>query len=250
MSRSKSGEKSAPAIKKDAMLPLDVPRAVALKSGSGNFIYHLRRVGIADWRTFYSSIVHQKLRVDGQLVEVFESESALVELVESALVRVEGYDGIDQVKKWKDALPLQHKLAVGVALRSVSVAKKKETSSLLCDLVEVRLDAAWATDGETMYYQGLVHRFRHPSIEQLKKFNFEAARVIVRGDGDNGISLYPSRQAIAMKIYDELIESVEGYSIGGVAISDVEAIKREMDGAHKATAALEMFATGEGVEIK
>ncbi len=44
-----------------------------------------------------------------------------------------------------------------------------------------------------------------------------------------------------MKLYDELIESVEGYSVAGQPLTDVEAIKQEMDGAHKAAAALELF---------
>lgn len=250
MSKNHASAKGAQPIDTAAMLPLDVPRAVALKSKSGSFVYHLRRVTAADWNAFYNAVVHQKLRIDGRLTEIFESESALVELVDAVLARVEGYGPLEQVKDWKRALPVRHKLAVGLALRTVGVAAAETQTPALCDLVEVRLDAAWGTEGKSTLYAGLVHRFRHPSLEQLKKFNFEAARVTVMGDGMNGISIYPSRQAIAMKIYDELIESVDGYSVGGAALGDVTAIRREMDGAHKAAAALELLSGGEGVEIE
>jgi hypothetical protein len=53
-----------------------------------------------------------------------------------------------------------------------------------------------------------------------------------------------------MKIYDDLIESVEGYSIGHEPLANVEEIKREMDGAHKAAAALALFDSGEEITIE
>lgn len=50
-----------------------------------------------------------------------------------------------------------------------------------------------------------------------------------------------------MKIYDELIESVEGYAVNGMALADVDTIKSEMDGAHKAEAALSLFIPSDSV---
>jgi hypothetical protein len=53
-----------------------------------------------------------------------------------------------------------------------------------------------------------------------------------------------------MSIYDDLIESVDGYSVGGKPLEGAEAIKREMDGGHKAAAALELFVGGAEVTIE
>jgi hypothetical protein len=64
------------------------------------------------------------------------------------------------------------------------------------------------------------------------------------------VTSYPSRQGVAMKIYDDLIESVDGYSVGGVPLTGVEAIRREMDGAHKAAAALALFEQGDEITIE
>ncbi len=233
-----------------AVLPLDAPRQVALKSKAQVFTYHLRRVTEADWRAYFSSIVHQVLQVDGQREQVFDSDSALVELVDRVLTSVDGYGDLSAVKEWKLALPFRHRVAVGVALRSVGPSVTAETAPPICDLVEVALDATWPVDGKTMLYEGLIHRFRHPSIAQLKRFNFEASRVKVQGTGQDGVSIYPSRQAIAMAIYDDLIESVDGYSTGGQPLEGVEAIRREMDGAHKAAAALQIFLGEDAVEIE
>ena len=72
----------------------------------------------------------------------------------------------------------------------------------------------------------------------------------MRGTADAGVTTYPSRQAIGMKIYDDLIVSVDGYSSGGSPLIGAEAIKREMDGAHKAAAALALFSQDDVITIE
>ena len=232
------------------LLPLDAPRKVVLKGKKSNYTWNLRRVLAADWHTFFTSIVSQMLQIDGQREQVVESDSALVALVDSVVTSVEGYGDLAAVKNWKSALPLNHRIAIGMVLRSVAEEKRTAVAPTLCDLVEINLSATWPTDGKSFIYNGLVHRFRHPGIEDLKRFNYEASRVKVRGTAENGVSIYPSRQAIAMKIYDDLIESVDGYSVGGQPLEGIEAIKREMDGAHKSAAALTLFAGEEEVGIE
>ena len=232
------------------MLPLDMPRSITLKSGKHTFTYHLRRVTCADWLSYFQGIVNQTLQVNGQREQVFESDSALLELVDSVLTDVEGYGDIGAMKEWRVAVPLKYRMAVGIALLSVGVSKAKDITPSLCDLVEVTLDATWAVGGKTLFFSGLVHRFRQPSIADLKRFNFEASRVKVTGSAKDGITVYPPHQAIAMKIYDDLIESVDGYSVHGKPLEGVDEIKREMDGAHKAKAALELFRGEEDVTIE
>jgi hypothetical protein len=222
-------------------LPLDTPRSITLKAKDHSYLYSLRRVTAEDWTKYYRGIVHQIIQQEGGREQVFEADSAVIELVNDVLVSVDGYGDLGGLKDWRAALPIKHRVAVGIMLRSVATQKEKSDEPVLCDLVEVKLNAAWGIDGHLAQFTGLVHRFRHPQPEHLKKFNFEAARVRVKGNSSEGISIYPSRQAIAMKLYDELIESVDGYSVAGQPLTDIEAIKQEMDGAHKAAAALELF---------
>lgn len=229
----------------DAVLALDSPRAITLKNKERVFTYHLRHVGLSDWAKYFQGIVNQVVNRNGEREEIYDSETAALELVNSVLTRVDGYGDLSGTKNWREAVPLVHRRAIGIALRSVNVAHEHEDAAELAELVTVKLNATWPMRGKTTLYSGLIHRFRQPSIEQYKRFRGEAARVKVRGDAKDGVSIFPSSQAIAMKMYDDLIESVEGYSVRGAPLVDVEAIKEEMDGAHKAAAALELFMGGE-----
>lgn len=228
--------------KEAALLPLDAPRRVALKGKSQIYIWNLRRPSDADWMKYFTSIVNETLQVDGHREQVFESEGAVCELVDKLLTSVEGYGNMTA------ALPFNHYLAVGYVLRNVGAADAQPEPRP--GLVEVTLNATWAADGQTSLYSGLVHRFRTPPISALKEFNYNAARVKVRGTSKDGVTSYPSRQAIALQMYDGLIESVDGYSVSGAPLIGVEAIQREMDGAHKAAAALQLFDGGEDVRIE
>lgn len=233
------------------LLPLDEPRVIKMHAGDKVFTWRFRRITSDDWRTYFAGIVHQTLHVNRAREEVLEDESAKFDLVDRTVISVDGYGDLSGAKNWKLSLPLAHRLAAAVVLRAVGVSTAKQDETPLCDLIEVRLDANWsAGEGETTtQYRGLVHRFRQPSIADLKRFNFESSRVRVSGDTENGTNIYPSRQAIAMKIYDDLIESVDGYSVGGARLGDTESVKREMDGAHKAEAALALFSSGAKIEL-
>jgi hypothetical protein len=244
-------EESGDDVAGAAVLPLDAPRSVAFKAGKGAFIFRFRRIRQEDWQEYFLGIVNQIIQTGDSRENVFETESAILGLVENTLTSVEGYGDLSGLKNWKQSLPLRHRIAAGLALRSVIVSPPKEDAPILCDEIEVKLDANWgAADGKTIQYSGLVHRFRQPSIADLKKFNFESARTRVRGTADAGVTTYPSRQAIGMKIYDDLIVSVDGYSSGGSPLIGAEAIKREMDGAHKAAAALAIFDRDEEIVVE
>lgn len=236
-------------IQENALLALDAPRAVTLKAKARKYTYHLRHVALADWKAYYLAIVSQVLNRDGEREEVYDSEAAAIELVDRVLIGVDGYGDLSAKKNWRQEVPLMHRRAIAVALRGVGVAKEQDDVPELCELVTVKLNATWPTAEKTTLYSGLIHRFHQPSIEQYKQFRSETARVKVRGNALDGATIYPSSQAVAMKLYDDLIESVDGYSVRGAPLSDVEAIKEEMDGAHKAAAALELFQGGEEVSI-
>jgi hypothetical protein len=221
-------EPAAAAEQVIAMLPLDIPRTIVLKGADKKvFSYHFRRITLQDWQQFFAGIVHQTLQRGQYRETVYESESAQVELVDRCLKSVEGYSGLVDLKNWKAALPLKHRLGVGLVLRNVGPSRNQGNGVQLADLVEVKLDAAWsaAESGKTTMYSGLVHRFRQPSIADLRKFNFEIARTRVEGTSEDGITIYPARQLVAMKIYDELIEEVEGYECFAEPLKGVENIR-------------------------
>lgn len=247
MSKTKQVEQTTAAA--PALLDLAAPRAITLKSGDKHFTLRFRRVTLEDWEKYFRGIVHQTLHTPSGREEIFETETAQLDLVDRTLIAAEGYGDMAGLKNWKLSLPLHHRLAAGTVLRSVGGARGKSDEPVLSDLTEVRLDATWTAgdDGKMTQYLGLVHRFRQPDIAQMKRFNFESARVRCTGTQENGVSTYPARQAIAMKIYDDLIESVDGYAVHGAPLADIGTIKSEMDGAHKAEAALSLFIPGDSV---
>jgi hypothetical protein len=252
MTKKKETPAEQPSAQPAAMLPLDTPRSIALRVKGKLLTWHFRRIGHADWQKFFEGIVNRVLRHNGVEERVFESDTALLELVDRTLSSVHGYNFDENAaSEWKQALPIQHKVTVGVILRAVACDRAAD-ELILGPGVTVRLSASWSMDGQTgrmTTYSGLLHHFRHPSIEQLREFNFETSRTRILGTGLDGVTVYPARQAIAARLYDQLIESVEGYSVGGQPLAGAEAIATEMDGMHKATAAMQLFAPTESIEI-
>lgn len=218
------------------LLNLDVPRVIALKSKSGEFKYKTRRVTLKDWERCFQGIVDQTMRVDGELQKVYDAETTLVDLADRVLVDAE-----------PAKIPFAHRAAIGTTLWT-AVPATPDREVFDCETVEIA--AIWPTNGSTQAFEGLVHRFRNITLDDLKKYRFESVRVRVRGDGRNSVTIYPSKLAIAMKMYDELIESVEGYAVGGVPLATKEDIVREMDGAHKAVAALHLFTRDYEVSVE
>jgi len=232
------------------MLPLDGLRQINLKAGKQVYSYYFRRLTDKDWATYYAGIINRTLQTDGHRERVYEAEAASIALVESTLTRVEGFGDVAAVDHWQAAIPLRHRTALGMVLRNVGASANLVKEAAPFGTEEVTLAAVWPLDGKSFLYDGLIHRFKHISPDQLKRFNYESARVRVEGDGENAVSSYPSRQLIAMRLYDDLIESVDGYAISGHALKGVEAIRAEMDGAHKAAAVLQLFEGGDDVAVE
>lgn len=190
MSKTKHPEEMEAVPAAPALLDLAIPRTVVLKTKDNRFTFRFRRVTLEDWGKYFRGIVHQTLNTPTGREEVFETETAQLELVDRTLIAVDGYGDLSGLKSWKLSLPIHHRLAAGTVLRSVGSSRKPAEEPLLSDLTEVRVDATWsAGDDEKMtLYTGLAHRFRQPSIAQMKTFNFESARVRVTGTQENGVT--------------------------------------------------------------
>jgi hypothetical protein len=237
-------------------LPLDQPRVVSIKHGEKKFLYKFRRIVDRDWKKYYGGIVSQTEVVNNEQARTFDFRTSLQVLVEDTLESVEGYTGkggvsVDQLKDWKMKLPIGHKTNVGYILSDVIVDRSTaEDISVIGDLTEISLSATWSADesGKMVKYLGLVHRFQHPTIEQMRRFYRESSRTRVVGGSRTGKTIWTGRQELLALFYDELIESVDGYSVNGASLTDVRDIRAQMDTHHKVTAAQALFSGGDEAE--
>ena len=107
----------------------------------------------------------------------------------------------------------------------------------------VLLDATWTYDSEISMqrFVGLKHILKTPSAAQHQRYTREASRSRVVGGSRAGQTVYQGAQLLLAKLYDELIQSVEGYTFNGEPLSTPDVIQREMDMLHKVMAAQELF---------
>jgi hypothetical protein len=243
----------------EALLPLDQPRSIVIKHAEKKFVYRFRRITDDDWKKYYRGILSQAESVNGEQVRTFDFRAALQQLVETTLDRVEGYTGkggktVEELADWKLKLPIGHKIAAGLVLGDVALAEEETDKdvSILADVNEVILSAAWSADESNIMYRisGLVHRLNHPTIEQVRRFYRERSRTRVIGGSRTGKTIFPGSQELLGQLYDELIISVDGYSWAGSPLGSPEVIRRYMDLPHKMVAAQSLFSEGEEAEIQ
>lgn len=125
-----------------------------------------------------------------------------------------------------------------------AVSRDEMDESLLdADLVTVKLNALWneSAPGAMKEFRGLEHRFRVPTADHRRRYLKGRNRAFIAGGSRRGLTIIPSSHAVMLRLYDELIESVEGYSVGGAPLSGREAIAREMDLFHKQAAVSHLF---------
>ena len=161
-----------------------------------------------------------------------------------------GGGNLTDLPNWPARLPLAHRRQVGATLADVRVAIPDGDFVIQPEGEEVLLDAAYTAapagdgnqPGKMLKLTGLKHLFRSPTAAQHKRYNAQASRSVVVGGSRAGRTVYPTTHAVLADLYDELIVSVEGYALDGVALtSDVNA-RGSMDLLHKVTAAQELFA--------
>jgi hypothetical protein len=87
-------------------------------------------------------------------------------------------------------------------------------------------------------HRPLVHHFANPSFEQERRYRLQSARFAVVGGSKGGKTIYYGAEKTLVEIYDELIQSVEGYTWNG---EPVTVPQQCMDTSHKVLAALQLF---------
>ena len=233
------------------LLPLDLQeRVIVLKlRESGAIRRHIfRRITRADVDGYFSALTVATERGSrGSTTFHIDSSTAELKLFETAIVRVEGYallDGRDlmSLPNWKDRVPGGHQLrSVGTLMR---VERSQDGPDLGIDpeAEVVSLDAPWAEgNGGMIQYRGLLHRFSPPKIAHWRELNNASTRSTVIGGSRSQKTLYPKLNGVHTKLYDELILSADGYSIGGRPIGGRDEIIREMDPFHKIAACTILF---------
>jgi hypothetical protein len=232
-----------------AAIELAQPRVIVIDDRGFSYKLTVGRISKKAWLKYFEGIHSASEHQNGELVESFDATSARVELVTKELIDAEGYASstpITSIANWQEQIPLRHRLTVGGVLVSArhSAYIAPENAPLPLGVETVFLDAVWAADEHGMMreYQVLCHRFRTPSGEHQRRYARDSSRSRVIGGSRSGKTIYMGAQATLIDLYDELIESVEGYVVNGQELIGHEAIAREMDAYHKVVAAAQLFA--------
>jgi hypothetical protein len=244
------------AIEKTELLPLDsAARMAVFRSGGKTYRHAFRRFAAADWDSFFVHVVAEFKREKGGFMQVVDMDYASLVLYARAIQRVDGYQTRDgraphELPTWPECIPQHHRLAAMGLVMNVTHSEAGDDSMLEAESVPVTIDAMWNEDapGAMKQYRGLVHHFASPTAEHRRRLLKAKNRAFVAGGSRNGTTVIPSGHGVLVKLYDDLIERVDGYSIAGRALAGKEEIVREMDAFHKSAVVARLFQTSAGID--
>jgi len=236
------------------MLDLAASRVLAIQDRKRVYRLTVNRITKKAWLRYFEGIVSTSDNQGGKEIHSFDSSSARLELLESALVSASGYAGAEGappvlIAGWQALLPLSHRLAAADQLvnvtRSEPPAEDEGPISLGVDTVY--LDAVWsaAEDGTMTKHLNLAHQFKSPTVEQQRRYSRASTRSMVLGGSRKGKTQWLGAQPTLVELYDELICGVSGYEINGEVVFELDQIVAEMDTYHKVAAAGILFSSAE-----
>lgn len=224
------------------------PRIVAIEDRGKKYLLTVGRIQKSQWLRYFEGIVSTSENLAGKRIDSFDSTSARVELVEKVLIDASGYatsDGSPVKSKdgWQQLIPLRHRQGVGNALVDVERAEPSDDDPIMLGAEPVFLNAVWGANerGEMLKFTNLCHRFRTPSSEHQRRFSRDSSRSVIVGGSRRGMTKWLGVQAALADLYDELIDSVDGYTLNGEPLTGRDAIVSEMDTYHKVAAADVLF---------
>jgi hypothetical protein len=228
------------------LLMLDEPRVIALRDRKHTFTFHFRRITDRDWDAYFKGIYVASRVENNTQVNTTDLETAGLDLFESTVTRVEGYAReLNKKEDFSKVLP-RHSIPVSWLLRTVNASQITNENPPDPDFVETSIDALWSQTkpgSKTTMFKGLIHRFAPPTIAQKKRLLRNGAISRVVGGSRQGTTIYAARHSVLVDIYDELIQSVDGYGVDGKPLESVDQIRREMDCYHKLESASQLFNT-------
>lgn len=233
------------------MIDLAQSREIALKDERGKvYRFTLARISHAQWMKYFNSIVSTSEIKGREITRSFDSSKARMELVESALVSASGYRlpggsaDVTQVIDWQRKIPASHRMTVGNVLLRVQAVDSEDEDAMEIGVESVRLLATWGANesGDMLQHRDLVHRFRTPTAEQAHRYMRDVSRSKIVGGSRSGKTIDLNAQPTLAALYDDLIDSVEGYEVDGRKLANPLMIAREMDAYHKVVSAEQLFA--------
>jgi hypothetical protein len=245
------------------LLPLDIAeRVITFKSRETEARHRhvFNPITRADVDAYFSSLTVATERKSGNSMEYhIDGSTNILKLYERAIKRVQGYsltDGRDVMvlANWKDRVPGVHRLRATEILMKVTQSESSVDLGIDPEAELVSVDAFWsAGDCGMFHYRGLIHRFSPPTIEHWRKLNNHSTRTTAVGGSKSQRTIYPKLNGIFLELYDSLILSVEGYSVGGQPIAGREQCVSHMDCFHKIAAVSILFdktSDGEADELE
>jgi len=238
------------------LLPLDARERVIVFRSGGRICRHIfRRITASDWETFFAHIVAEFREEKNGFAQVVDTDFAKLVVYNRAILRVEGYDTPDgsepnKLPDWPECIPQEHRLPAVEFLMRLNQSEVQNRFTLETGSKRVRFDAMWSEGepGRMTEYLGLVHKFATPKAGHRQKFLKAKNRSFIAGGSRNSTTIIPSAYPSLVKLYDELIEGVEGYSVSGRPLDGRDEIIREMDGFHKSVGVSRPFQTTGGVD--
>lgn len=230
-------------------IELAIPRKIVIEDRGKKYTLHIDRISKKQWLKYFEGIRSTSENQRGERVNFFDADSALVELVESALLDAEGYatpndTPLSECSGWRQLIPLRHRQAVGNALVSVGRIEQADDDVITLGSEVVTLRAVWGADDDGLMreYSGLCHRFKTPTAAHNRRYSLDSNRSVIVGGSRRGVTKWLGAQPTLVELYDELIQSVEGYAVNGRPLGiDRAQIVAEMDAYHKVVAALALF---------
>jgi hypothetical protein len=203
----------------------------------------------AQWLEYFKGIVSTSESRNREVVESYDSRSARVELAEKVLISADGYRTpndapLTSLADWQTKIPMAHRIALADVLISVvSDDDGDEEEALMVGSECITLTARWGADesGKLQELKGLKHIFQPPTHEHQRRYQRAISRSVIVGGSRTAKTRWMGAQAVLVELYDELIQSVEGYTVNGAAPASVGEIVAAMDTFHKVVAAERLF---------
>ena len=222
-----------------ATIDLAAPRVFAFTEGKRNFTFTCKPITKPMWIAYFAGIVSTDQRVDDGIESTYDSAGSRLDLLDAALIDATGYtrDGVSitEVEDWQRKLPMRHRIAVSNLLAAVRL-EAADDSAYDLGYESVTLAATWTANAEGRMQEitGLRHTFSSPTADHQKRYSRAMSRSVIVGDSRTAQTRYLGAQDVLIEIYDELIQRVEGYNVGGSQLT-------EMDCYHKVVAAGALF---------
>jgi hypothetical protein len=230
------------------VIELKAPRILAIADRKRTYRLTVSRILKKQWLRYFENIVSATENQGGKRIDSYDSSAARLQLLDDCLVTAEGYalaagvDKIESMPEWKSQLPLSHRLAAANMLLAVTPAESDEDEPIALGQGSVYLDALWtAAESGITKFHGLRHNFKTPTAEQQRRLSRDSSRSRIVGGSRGGKTLWLGAQATLADLYDELIVSVEGYTVDGQPPDRAEIVEF-MDTYHKVAAVDVLFA--------